>query len=272
MQIINTHSHVNTLKELSPDIAIQNCINENIVAIVPSSSPTDIFEVDEFVKNHYATFGYVGIFPEEVQNFTDKTLNDMEQIIQNNSKIIGIGEIGLDYYWDKTYIELQKEVFIKQIKFANELNLPLNIHSRDAHFDTLDILKKYNKNSPAIMHCFSGSLEFAKECVKEGIYIALGGVVTFKNGKKAKQVAKNIPIEYLLLETDDPYLTPVPFRGKENQPVYVKYVAQEIAAIRGVSAEEIAQKTTQNALKIFPQIADQKIFSTFLLVFKSMYL
>ena len=135
------------------------------------------------------------------------------------------------------------------------MNLPLNIHSREAHFDTLDILKKYNKNSKAILHCFSGSLEFAKECIKEGIYISLGGVVTFKNAKSAKEVAKGIPLEYLLLETDDPYLAPVPFRGKENRPYYVKYVAEEIANLRDISVEEVTQLTTENALKIFPQLS-----------------
>jgi TatD DNase family protein len=175
----------------------------------------------------------------------------MENIIKTNNKIIGIGEIGLDYYWDKTYKELQKEIFIKQIEFANEMNLPLNIHSRDAHGDTLEILKKYNKNSTAIMHCFSGSLEFARECIKEGIYIAMGGVVTFKNAIKAKEVAQNIPLEYLLLETDDPYLAPVPYRGKENQPVYVKYVAEYIAGLRNMPTDEIAKITTQNAERIF---------------------
>lgn len=254
MKIINTHSHVNMLKQLSPDDALENCYTQNIITIVPSSSTTDIFEVDEFVKTHKDVYGYVGVFPEEVKDFSEKTLSDMENIISNNPKIIGIGEIGLDYYWDKTYIELQKEVFIKQIEFANQMNLPLNIHSRDAHFETLEILKKYNKNSKAIMHCFSGSLEFAKECIKQGIYISLGGVVTFKNAKKTKQVASNIPLEYLLLETDDPYLTPVPYRGKENQPSYVKYVAQEIANLRDESVDEIIKNTTQNALKIFPTI------------------
>ena len=178
----------------------------------------------------------------------------MEEIIKSNPKIIGIGEIGLDYYWDKSFKELQKEVFIKQIKFANQMNLPLNIHSREAHLDTLEILKKYNKNSTAIMHCFSGSLEFARECIKEGIYIALGGVVTFKNAKKTKEVAKNIPLEYLLLETDDPYLAPVPFRGKENQPMYVKYVAEEIANLRGITPEEVAKTSTENAKKIFKNV------------------
>lgn len=251
VKIINTHSHVNTLKDLNIDEAIQNAQKEKIVTIVPSTSTTDIFEVSDFVKKHEDVYGYVGIFPEEAKTFTSQTLSDMEQIIKNNKKIIGIGEIGLDYYWDKSFKELQKEIFIKQIDFANQMNLPLNIHSREAHLDTLEILKKYNKNSIAILHCYSGSAEFAKECIKEGIYIALGGVVTFKNAIKTKEVAKIVPLEYLLLETDDPYLAPVPFRGKENQPMYVEYVAEEIAKLRGITTEEVEKATTQNALKIF---------------------
>lgn len=252
--IINTHSHVNMLRETNIDEAIQNAIDNKIVTIVPSSSAQDIFDTDKFIKKYNDVYGYVGIFPEEVKDFSDKTLADMEEIIKSNPKIIGIGEIGLDYYWDKSFKELQKEVFIKQIEFANQMNLPLNIHSREAHLDTLEILKKYNKNSTAIMHCFSGSLEFARECIKEGIYIALGGVVTFKNAKKTKEVAKNIPLEYLLLETDDPYLAPVPFRGKENQPMYVKYVAEEIANLRRITPEEVAKTSTENAKKIFKNI------------------
>lgn len=252
--IINTHSHVNMLRETNIDEAIQNAIDNKIVTIVPSSSVQDIFDTDKFIKKYNDVYGYVGVFPEEVKDFSDKTLSDMEKIIKSNPKIIGIGEIGLDYYWDKSFKELQKEVFIKQIEFANQMNLPLNIHSREAHLDTLEILKKYNKNSTAIMHCFSGSLEFARECIKEGIYIALGGVVTFKNAKKTKEVAKNISLEYLLLETDDPYLAPVPFRGKENQPMYVKYVAEEIANLRGITPEEVAKTSTENAKKIFKNI------------------
>ena len=252
--IINTHSHVNMLRETNVDEAIQNAIDNKIITIVPSSSVQDIFDTDKFIKKYNDVYGYVGVFPEEVKDFSDKTLSDMEKIIKSNPKIIGIGEIGLDYYWDKSFKELQKEVFIKQIEFANQMNFPLNIHSREAHLDTLEILKKYNKNSTAIMHCFSGSLEFARECIKEGIYIALGGVVTFKNAKKTKEVAKNIPLEYLLLETDDPYLAPVPFRGKENQPMYVKYVAEEIANLRGITPEEVAKTSTENAKKIFKNI------------------
>lgn len=252
--IINTHSHVNMLRETNIDEAIQNAIDNKIVTIVPSSSVQDIFDTDNFIKKYNDVYGYVGVFPEEVKDFSDKTISDMEEIIKSNPKIIGIGEIGLDYYWDKSFKELQKEVFIKQIEFANQMNLPLNIHSREAHLDTLEIIKKYNKNSTAIMHCFSGSLEFARECIKEGIYIALGGVVTFKNAKKTKEVAKNIPLEYLLLETDDPYLAPVPFRGKENQPMYVKYVAEEIANLRGITLEEVAKTSTENAKKIFKNV------------------
>ena len=249
--IINTHSHVNMLEKTDIDTAISNAQNARIIIIVPSSTSKDTFDVDKFIRKYDDVFGYVGVFPEEVRDFSEKTLSDMENIIKNNKKIIGIGEIGLDYYWDKSFKELQKEVFIKQIEFANQMNLPLNIHSREAHQDTLEILKKYNKNSTAILHCFSGSLEFAKECIKEGIYIALGGVVTFKNAIKAKEVAANIPLEYLLLETDDPYLAPVPYRGKENQPLYVTYVARAIAELRNTTADKIAEITTKNAERIF---------------------
>lgn len=239
------------LKDNDIDLAISNARKAGIITIVPSTTVEDIFEVDKFIQKYDDIYGYVGVFPEEVKDFTDKTLSDMEKLIKNNKKIIGIGEVGLDYYWDKSFKELQKEVFIKQIEFANQMNLPLNIHSREAHLDTLEILKKYNKNSTAILHCYSGSLEFAKECIKEGIYIALGGVVTFKNALKAKEVAANIPLEYLLLETDDPYLAPVPYRGKENQPLYVTYVAQAIADLRNTTVDEIAKSTTANAERIF---------------------
>lgn len=249
--IINTHSHANMLKQTNIDEAMLNTQKEHIVTIIPSSTIYDIFEVDKFIQKYDNVYGYTGIYPLEVKTFTSKTLSDMENIIKSNKKIVGIGEIGLDYYWDKSFKELQKEVFIKQIDFANQMNLPLNIHCRDAYSDTLEILKKYNKNSTVILHCYSGSLEFAKECIKEGMYIAIGGVVTFKNAKNAKAVAENIPLEYLLLETDDPYLAPVPYRGEENQPAYVKIVAQAIADLRNTTIENIANATTKNAERIF---------------------
>ena len=198
-------------------------------------------------------YAAIGFHPEDIVRLKESDIEWLENMLGESKtrKIVALGEIGLDYYWDKSFKELQKEVFIKQIKFANQMNLPINIHCRDAYFDTLEILKKHNRNSKAILHCFSGSLEFAKECIKNGIYIALGGVVTFKNAKKTKEVAQNIPLEFMLLETDDPYLAPVPYRGKENQPLYVKYVAEEIAKLRNISTETVYKITTQNAFKIF---------------------
>ena len=181
----------------------------------------------------------------------DDSILDKIREYSKSEKIIAIGEIGLDYYWDKSFNDLQKEVFIKQVKLANELNLPISIHDREAHKDTFDILKEYNKTSKVVMHCFSGSVEFARECLKEGWYVALGGVVTFKKAIKTKDVAIDVPLDRLLLETDAPYLTPVPYRGSENQPAYVRYVAEEIAKLRGISYEEVAEATSKNAKDVF---------------------
>ena len=192
----------------------------------------------------------LGIFPTEAKTWTDDILEQMESLA-TDKKVVAIGEVGLDYYWDKTFVDKQQDIFIKQIKLANKLNLPLVIHDREAHKDCFDLLKEHNKGSKVLFHCFSGSPEFAMECVKEGWYIALGGVVTFKNAVKAKEVAQTIPLSNLVLETDSPYLTPVPYRGKENQPAYVKYVAEEIAKLREVHTEEIADITTKNAENFF---------------------
>lgn len=218
--------------------------------IVPAAYPSDIEIVMDLVKKYDNVYGLLGVHPSEVKGWTDDLTNKIREY-SKNPKILGIGEIGLDYYWDKSFNDLQKEVFIKQVKLANELDFPISIHDRDAHKDTFDILKTYNKSSKIVMHCFSGSVEFMRECVKEGWYIGLGGVVTFKNAIKMKEVAKEVPLDRLLLETDAPYLTPVPFRGTTNQPAYVKYVAEEIAKLRNTSFEEIDTITTQNAEKVF---------------------
>ena len=249
--MIDTHSHINCIEEFTIDEIITNAkINGVKKIILPAAYPSDIDIVFDIINKYENVYGLLGVHPSEVKDWNDSLIDKIKKYAENK-KIVGIGEIGLDYYWDKSFNDLQKEVFIKQIKLANELNLPISIHDREAHKDTYDILKEYNKNSKIIMHCFSGSVEFAKECVKEGWYIALGGVVTFKNAIKMKEVAKNIPIENLLLETDAPYLTPVPYRGKTNQPAYVKYVAEEIAKLRDTSFEEIDKITTQNAERVF---------------------
>ena len=249
--MIDTHSHINMIKSKSSDEIVQNAVFSGVDRIiVPSAHPQDIEDVMSLIDKYDNVYGMLGIHPTECQNWTDD-LTDKIIEYSKHKKIVAIGEIGLDYYWDKSNVEAQKEIFIKQIKLANDLNLPIAIHDRDAHKDTFDILKEYNKNSTVIMHCFSGSVELARECIKEGWYIALGGVVTFKNAVKTKEVAKEIPLEYLLLETDAPYLTPVPYRGEENQPAYVKYVAEEIAKIKEISVDEVDKITTENTIKVF---------------------
>ena len=239
------------IKSLTPDEAVKNALENGVKKIiVPTAHPDDINDVMALIDKYDNVYGMLGIHPSECLNWSD----DIEKKIRefsNHKKIIAIGEIGLDYYWDKSNIDAQKEIFIKQIAIANELNLPIAIHDRDAHKDTMDILAEYNKNSTVIMHCFSGSVELAKECIKRGYYIALGGVVTFKNAVKTKEVAQNIPLEYLLLETDAPFLTPVPYRGEENQPSYTRYVAEEIAKLTGKTLDEIDEITTKNTEKVF---------------------
>lgn len=249
--MIDTHTHINMIEELSIEEILENARNNGVdKIIVPAAYPADIDVVMDLVQKYDNVYGLLGVHPSEVKDWKDGLVEKIREY-SKNPKILGIGEIGLDYYWDKSFNDLQKEVFIKQIKLANELNLPISIHDREAHKDTFEILKEYNKSSKIVMHCFSGSVEFMKECVKEGWYIALGGVVTFKNAIKAKEVAKEVPLDRLLLETDAPYLTPVPFRGTTNQPVFVKYVAEEIANLRGISFEEVDEVTTHNAEKVF---------------------
>ena len=249
--MIDTHSHINMIESLTVEEVLKNAKDNGVnKIIVPSAYPKDIDIVLSLVEKYVNVYGMLGVHPTEAKDWSDDLIEKIKEY-SKHPKIVAIGEIGLDYYWDKSFNDLQKEVFIKQIKLANELNLPISIHDREAHKDTFDILKEHNKNSKVVMHCFSGSVEFAKECIKEGYYIALGGVVTFKNAVKMKEVAKEVPLEYLLLETDAPYLTPVPYRGEENQPAYVKYVAEEISKIRGISVEEVASITSKNACEVF---------------------
>lgn len=250
--IVDTHSHVDMLEGVNVNDALAFASELGVKKIiVPCAYPKDLDAIDTLVKEHKELYGLLGVHPSEARDWSDDLLEKIEGLVKNNPKIVGIGEIGLDYYWDKSFNELQQDVFIKQIKLANKLHLPICVHDRDAHLDTLNILKEHNKGSKVVMHCFSGSVEFMRECLKIGMYIALGGVVTFKNAVKAKEVAIEVPLDKLLLETDAPYLTPVPHRGEENQPAYTKFVAEEIARLREVNVEEIISATTQNAHDIY---------------------
>ena len=219
-------------------------------AIIPSVELSTVDKIINIAEENENIYAMLGLFPSEVKSYTNET-EELFKKLSRNPKVKAIGEIGLDYYWDKSYIDLQKEVFIKQIQLAKELNLPIVVHDREAHKDCFDILTNYAEGLNVLFHCFSGSVEFMRECVKKGWYIALGGVVTFKNAVKMKEVAKEIPLEYLVLETDSPYLTPVPFRGKPNTPAYVKYVADEIAQLRSMDADKLIDITTTNAERFF---------------------
>lgn len=249
--LIDTHSHLDMLKEITVEHAIKNATDFGVEKIInPSAYAGDFDKVYNLANTYENVYGMIGVHPSEISGW-DESLPDKMREYSKSEKIVAIGEIGLDYHWGKENSDLQKEIFIKQLKIANELGLPVSIHERDAHKDCYDILKEHNTTSTVVLHCFSGSPEFAIECLKEGWYIALGGVVTFKNAPKTKEVAKIVPLDRLLVETDAPYLAPTPYRGMENQPAYVKLVAEEIARLKGISFEEVAEATTLNATKIF---------------------
>ncbi|DAA97869.1 TPA: hydrolase TatD [Candidatus Gastranaerophilales bacterium HUM_9] len=247
--LIDTHAHLDMYEDW--DVIIKNAKENGIKKIIIPAVETEYFQKILDIANSYEdVYCMMGIFPTEAKNWHDGILDDIREFAKNK-KVVSIGEIGLDYYWDKSFVDEQKDIFIKQVKLANELGLPIEIHDREAHKDVFDILVEYNKTSDVVFHCFSGSVEFARECLKQGWYIALGGVVTFKNAVKTKEVAKDVPLDRLMLETDSPYLTPVPFRGKENQPAYVRYVADEIAKLKGIDVKEVIEATTKNAEMVF---------------------
>lgn len=250
--LIDTHSHIDMQDFEDLDTVVSNAQKSGVEKIIIPSVDRESFEKVIEISNKYdGVYCALGIHPTEAQGVNEKVFDEIIKL-SYNKKVVAIGECGLDYYWDKTFIEKQKEVFIKQIEIAKTLKKALIVHDREAHEDTFDILTANIKDEiPVILHCFSGDLEFALKCVEKGFYIALGGVVTFKNAKYVHEIAKEIPLEYLLLETDAPYLTPEPYRGKRNEPAYVKFVAEKITELREVSFEEIAHATTQNARKAF---------------------
>ena len=195
-------------------------------------------------------YAAVGIHPHDAENALEK---DYEQLAiwSKLPKVVGIGEIGLDYYYDLSPRDVQRKVFIRQIDVARQMNMPIIIHDRDAHADILDVIKKEAKGVRGILHCFSGSLEMAKEIIKLGFYISIAGPVTFKNAAKLPEIVANVPLERLLIETDSPYLTPHPHRGKRNEPTYVRLVAEQVASLRGMELSALAEATYNNAKDIF---------------------
>jgi TatD DNase family protein len=251
--LFDTHVHLNAdqYKEDLEEV-IDRALTEGIsrMVVVGFDRPT-IEKAMELVEKYDFLYASVGWHPVDAIDMKDEDLLWIEELA-SHPKVVAIGEMGLDYHWDKSPKDIQKEVFRKQIQLAKKVKLPIVIHNRDATADIVQILKEeHAEDVGGIMHCFSGSTEVAKECVDMNFYISLGGPVTFKNAKKPKEVAEAIPLDKLLIETDCPYLTPHPFRGKRNEPSYVKLVAEEIAEIKGISLEEVAEVTTANAKKLF---------------------
>lgn len=244
--LIDTHCHLNKNEYDNVDEIIKKM---NGIMITAGCDNNSNLEIIEQVNKYNNVYGVLGIHPESVTEVTEESFRIIEENL-NNPKIVGIGEVGLDYYWDKTHIEEQKQLFIRQIELAQKYNKTVVVHSRDSIEDTLSIVKQY-PDVKFVFHCFGSSLEIAKELVKRNIRLGIGGVVTFKNGVKLKEVVEGIDLEYLLLETDSPYLTPEPYRGKRNEPSNTLYVAQKIAEIKGIEVDKVIEKTAQNAIEQF---------------------
>ncbi len=205
-------------------------------------------EVLELVNKYDNVYGTLGIHPEEVDNIDENSFRFIEKNI-NNPKIVAIGEIGLDYYWVSDNKEKQQDIFKRQLDIATKYNKPIVVHSRESIQDTYDILKQYNLNGS--LHCFSSSLEMAKEFIKLGYKIGVGGTVTFKNSKKLQEIVKEINLKDILLETDSPYLSPEPFRGKRNNPSNICFVAQKITELKSIDIKEVLDMTSSNAIQLF---------------------
>ena len=247
----DTHTHLDDKKfNEDRDELIASLKDEGISLLVNigadmKSSKRSI----ELAEKYDFIYASVGVHPSDTKDMTERDIELLEEMA-HHKKVVAIGEIGLDYYWNEPCAEVQKEWFEKQLRLAKKLNMPYIIHDRDAHSDTLEIIKKVDYTN-GVMHCFSGSAEMAKEVIKMGMYVSLSGTVTFKNAKKTKEVAEVVPIDRLLIETDSPYLTPEPFRGMRNNSAYVRYTAEEIAYIRGMTTEEIAKITMDNGKRFY---------------------
>lgn len=205
----------------------------------------------ELTEKYPFIYGTLGVHPDEVGELNEETFFWLKEQLMR-PKIVAVGEIGLDYYWDKEKREIQKEWFVRQLRLAKELKKPVVIHSREAAADTMEILKaEVSKEISYEMHCYSYSPEMAREYRKMGLYLGIGGVLTFKNAKKLKETVLESPMEYLLLETDCPYLAPVPNRGKRNDSGMLKYVVQELAALKEITPEEVIRITEENARRFY---------------------
>ena len=264
MELFDSHAHYNDEKfNEDKEQILENVYNQGITKIICAGySKTSSEQAVKIAKNYSYIYATVGISPNDIPQ--NKTLNIEQfkkefeneqqqiQILAQNEKVVAIGEIGLDYYWNKENKEEQQWSFIKQIELANKMNLPIVIHTREAVCDTINILKnEIAVNKKGVFHCCPLNIELIKEALKLGFYISFAGPITFKNSKNAIQVINNVPLEKMLVETDSPYLAPEPKRGTRNNSSNVKYIAQKIASVKNMPVEEIAKITYENTQKLF---------------------
>lgn len=248
--IFDTHAHYDDEKfEEDRDEVLSSLPSSGVINIINCGcdlqSSLNSIELCEKYDYFYCA---VGIHP---SNITDNFFNELEKIkeLYSYNKAVAIGEIGLEYHYDFVPKDVQLDIFERQLALSKELDLPVIVHDRDAHEDTMRLLKKYQPTG--VVHCFSGSAEMAKEVLKLGMYIGLGGAVTFKNARKPVEVAEMLPLDRLLLETDCPYMSPVPFRGKRNSSDLIAFTAEKIAEIKGIDTQELINKTNQNSIELF---------------------
>lgn len=246
---IDSHCHLSKEYYESLDEIVNKAKEKDVnTLIISGCDKNGIIEGLDIINKYENIYMTIGFHPSEANITTDEDLIWLENLIKENDKIIAVGEIGLDYYWVKDNKEEQRDLFRKQLSIATRLNLPVVIHSRDATQETYDILKEYDLIG--IIHCYSGSLEMAKEYIKLGYKIGIGGVVTFKNTNLV-EVVKEIDLKDITLETDSPYLAPTPYRGKQNSPEYIPLIAEKIAEIKGKTKEEVGEITTNNIKELF---------------------
>ena len=251
--LIDSHAHLDDNRfDADRDRLIKSLKEFGIDLIInPGSDLQTSIKAVSLAEQYENIYAAVGVHPHSAKEMDDSTVEILKSFT-GRDKVVAIGEIGLDYHYDNSPRDVQRKRFIEQLHLAKEVNLPVIIHSRDAAGDTFDILKDAQDGSlEGVLHCYSGSVEMAREYIKLGFYISLAGPVTFKNSRVLKEVAKDVPLDKLLIETDSPYLTPEPYRGKRNEPIYVRYVAGTIAEVRGLAFEEVAKATSENAKRLF---------------------
>ncbi len=251
MEFFDSHAHYNDERfEEDRDKLVKKIYNEGVTKIINAGySLESSKEAIKIAEDYEFMCATAGISPNDIDNFKKEDLLEIENLAKNK-KVVAIGEIGLDYYWNKENKELQKQVFKAQIEIANRLDLPIVIHTREAIYDTLDILKNNKCNKKGVFHCCPLNVDLVREGLKLGFYISFAGPITFKNSKNAEEIIKMVPLDKILIETDSPYLSPEPLRGRRNDSRNVKYMAQKIADVKGITLEEVSKATYKNAEKL----------------------